>query len=175
MRAKSWGCFYMPMEKRRKWPNSAKRTTFGNLTRSELMSRIHSQGNRTTEVKLARLLRTANLIGWRRKVAMFGKPDFIWPDKKLAVFVDGCFWHGHACGRNLIPHQNRKAWESKISGNQRRDRRVSRFLRKEGWKVIRIWECILAKFPDMCQRRIQRSWSRPTIKIKGPLGSHPNL
>lgn len=140
------------------WPGRSKRvkTTFGGLSRSTLMSRIRSKRNATTELRLIPLLRAARLRGWRRNFPLLGKPDFVFPKQKLAVFVDGCFWHGHGCGRNLKPKCNAALWRKKINGNQRRDRRVTRTLRTVGWRVIRIWECALAKNPETCIRRIQR-------------------
>ena len=153
-----------------RWPGTAKklRTTFGQLSRSELMSRIRSSGNLTTELRLARLLREHGLKGWRRNSTQAGKPDFIWPAIKVAAFVDGCFWHGHRCGRNLTPKRNAKAWREKITNNRRRDRRVSLALERSGWSVVRIWECQLAGKPKWCVARIraaliQRS-VRPVLK-----------
>lgn len=139
------------------WPGDARKelTTFGWLRRGELMSRVRSTGNQTTEKKLALLLRKAGLTGWRRHQPLPGNPDFVWLKFKIALFVDGCFWHGHNCGRNVTPKTNAKAWRDKIERNQARDQRVVRSLRQLGWKVIRIWECRLAKEPDRCLRRIK--------------------
>jgi DNA mismatch endonuclease, patch repair protein len=141
------------------WPGRAKhaKTTFGGLSRSALMSRIRSSRNATTEMRLLALLRAKRLKGWRRNYPLVGKPDFVFPAVKLAVFVDGCFWHGHRCGRNLTPVRNASAWCDKITRNQRRDRRTNRELRALGWSVIRIWECTLAKHPETCVRRIRRA------------------
>jgi DNA mismatch endonuclease (patch repair protein) len=70
---------------------------------------------------------------------VFGRPDFVFPDLKLAVFVDGCFWHG--CPRHFIrPRGNAAFWRKKIAGNKSRDRIVNRTLRRMGWRVLRIWE-----------------------------------
>lgn len=139
------------------WPGDARRelTTFGRLRRGELMSRVRSTGNQTTEKKLAFLLRKVGLTGWRRHQPLPGQPDFVWPKVKVAVFVDGCFWHGHNCGKNVTPKTNAKAWRDKIERNRARDQRVARSLRWLGWKVIRIWECRLTKEPNRCVRRIQ--------------------
>ena len=71
-----------------------------------------------------------------------GKPDFVFRKERLVVFVDGCFWHG--CPTCYIkPKQNAEFWENKIGGNIRRDRKVSRQLRTDGWSVCRVWECKL--------------------------------
>jgi DNA mismatch endonuclease (patch repair protein) len=141
-----------------RWPGNAQkeRTTFGGLRRGELMSRVRSTGNLTTEKRLASLLRAADLAGWRRHQPLHGRPDFIWPKVKVAVFVDGCFWHGHDCSRNVTPRTNANAWRDKIQRNQARDRRVTRVLRDLGWSVVRIWECRLANDPERCVNRIRR-------------------
>ena len=118
------------------------------------MSRIRGKGNKSTELKLLKLLHEHGIAGWRRHQPITGKPDFIFPKQKLAVFVDGCFWHG--CPRCFrIPGQNAEFWEKKIGGNMKRDRKISRLLRAEGWSVCRIWECRLKK-PDSVIRRIRR-------------------
>ena len=118
------------------------------------MSRIRGKGNKSTELKLLKLLREHGITGWRRHQPITGKPDFIFPKQKLAVLVDGCFWHG--CPRCFrAPEQNAEFWEKKIGGNIKRDRKVSRMLRAEGWSVCRIWECRLKK-PDSVIRRIRR-------------------
>jgi DNA mismatch endonuclease (patch repair protein) len=118
------------------------------------MSRVRSKRNATTELKLLSLLRSARLSGWRRDFPLLGNPDFAFPKSKLAVFVDGCFWHGHGCGRNLKPKRNAAMWHAKIVGNRTRDRRITRKLRAAGWSVVRIWECALAKRPAVCVQRI---------------------
>ena len=72
------------------------------------------------------------------------KPDFVFPKLKLAVFVDGCFWHG--CPQHFIqPRGNAAFWRKKIAANRTRDRLVNRTLRKMGWRVLRVWEHGLAK------------------------------
>jgi DNA mismatch endonuclease, patch repair protein len=82
------------------------------------------------------------LTGWRRHYAILGTPDFCWPQKKIAIFVDGCFWHG--CPRCYnSPKSNIEFWKAKIEVNRKRDRKVNRELRIKGWRVIRIWECRL--------------------------------
>jgi len=139
-----------------RWPGNAENecTTFGGLSRGQLMSRVRSKGNKTTEKCLASLLRKARLCGWRRHQALPGRPDFAWPRAKVAVFVDGCFWHGHDCGKNVNPRTNVGAWRKKLEGNKARDRKATRMLRQQGWKVGRIWECQLAKNPVRCVARI---------------------
>jgi len=150
-----------------RWPGDAEkeRTTFGGLSRGRLMARIGSTGNQTTEKRLASLLRKTGLSGWRRHRPLPGRPDFVWPKVKVAVFVDGCFWHGHNCGRNLTPRTNAGAWREKILRTKARDRRTDRLLRREGWTVVRIWECQLTRRPDRCIGRIRKALS---LRAKTP-------
>jgi DNA mismatch endonuclease (patch repair protein) len=72
------------------------------------------------------------------------RPDFVFPKLKLAVFVDGCFWHG--CPRHATkPKNNRVFWQRKLAANRERDRLVNRSLKRAGWQVVRIWECELGR------------------------------
>lgn len=107
--------------------------------RSEVMSRIRGRGNKATELILAKLFRDHRIIGWRRHYPITGKPDFAFPKYRLAVFVDGCFWH--SCPKHATkPKGNKQFWEEKLQANKARDRRVNRELRAKGWRVLRIWE-----------------------------------
>jgi DNA mismatch endonuclease (patch repair protein) len=117
---------------------------FTKTKRSEVMSRIRSHGNRDTELVLVKIFRSHGLTGWRRRQPLFGKPDFIFRAAKVAVFVDGCFWHG--CPVHCrMPQANRPFWRKKLQRNRDRDRLVSRTLRQHGWRVLRIWEHALAR------------------------------
>jgi DNA mismatch endonuclease (patch repair protein) len=143
-----------------RWPGDARRerTTFGGLSRGELMSRVRSRGNITTEKRFASLLRAAKLSGWRRHRSMVGRPDFVWHLARVAVFVDGCFWHGHRCGtKNFAPATNAQAWQEKIARNVSRDRRNTKLLRQQGWIVLRIWECQLVKNPGKCVAKVRKA------------------
>jgi len=150
----------------KKWPGDAEKetTSFGELTRGQLMSRVRSKGNATTELLLAKMLRQAGLAGWRRHLDLLGRPDFAWPDLRVTVFVDGCFWHGHECGKNIRPKTNAESWRAKIEKNKMRDRKVSRALRREGWSVLRIWECNLRTNPQWCISRIRLTLLKRTAK-----------
>ena len=107
--------------------------------RSEVMSKIRGSGNRSTELKAIALFRQGEIHGWRRGKPLPGRPDFCFPVQRLAVFIDGCFWHG--CPRHYRePGSNVIFWRSKIARNRSRDREVTRLLRKSGWRVIRFWE-----------------------------------
>ena len=112
--------------------------------RSALMARVRGVGNASTEQRLARLLREHRINGWRRGAPLAGKPDFIFRAAKVAVFVDGCFWHG--CPRHGRTPKTRVAfWTAKLARNAQRDREVGRAIRERGWRVLRIWEHELAQ------------------------------
>lgn len=130
---------------------------FTKAKRSEVMSRIRGRGNKDTELALANIFREQRITGWRRNQQIFGRPDFIFQKLKLAIFVDGCFWHG--CPKHATqPKNNRMFWRRKLSANRRRDSVVNRALRKAGWRVLRIWEHELAgKNEFRLLRRIQRA------------------
>jgi len=125
--------------------------------RSEVMSLVRSRGNKDTELVLVRLFRQNRIRGWRRHVAMMGKPDFTFREQRLAVFVDGCFWHG--CPKHSRqPKTNRFFWRNKILANIARDRLVNRTLRRLGWKILRIWEHELTRKNEArLLRRIQHA------------------
>jgi DNA mismatch endonuclease (patch repair protein) len=126
---------------------------FSPQKRSQVMSRIRGRGNKDTEVALARLLRLHRISGWRRHQPIVGRPDFIFRKHRVAVFVDGCFWH--RCPKHSnTPANNREFWESKLSANVKRDRAVSAALKKRQWTVIRVWEHDLKVKPRWCVRKI---------------------
>lgn len=142
-----------------KWPTAFKqqKTTFGGLDRSALMSKVKGKGNKSTEKRLSNMLRMGDLKGWRRHLPLPGKPDFSWPKLKIAVFVDGCFWHGHNCGKNISPKTNPEEWASKISRNKERDCQVKSQLVERGWIVVRIWECELKRDPSGSLMKIRHA------------------
>jgi DNA mismatch endonuclease, patch repair protein len=142
-----WAVFYRP-----KMPD-----IFTKAKRSEVMSRIRSRGNKATELALAKLFRRSKITGWRRNQKIFGKPDFTFRQVRLALFVDGCFWHG--CPKHATqPKGNRTFWKNKFARNKARDVLVTRALRRANWRVLRIWEHELAKKNEArLLRRIHRA------------------
>jgi DNA mismatch endonuclease (patch repair protein) len=118
--------------------------TFTKEERSQIMRKVKSSRNKSTELKLINFFKNYSIKGWRRGYNLFGKPDFVFPLTKQAIFVDGCFWHGHNC-RNTKPKDNKDYWQQKISRNKKRDRIVNKTLAANDWTVIRIWECQLKK------------------------------
>lgn len=109
--------------------------------RSEHMSRVRNGGNASTELAIANIMAEAGIGGWEaRPKDIAGKPDFFFRSLGLAVFVDGCFWHGCPICARRVPHNRSDFWATKLADNVRRDRRVTRILRAEGMSVVRIWE-----------------------------------
>jgi DNA mismatch endonuclease (patch repair protein) len=128
---------------------------FTKAKRSDVMSRIRGRENKNTELALIILFRRRGITGWRRNQKIFGKPDFVFPKLKLAVFVDGCFWHG--CPKHgTQPATRRVFWEKKFARNKTRDRLVNRTLRQRGWKILRIWQHEL----------VRRNESRLLIRLR---------
>lgn len=137
------------------------------LLTSRIMAKVRSKGT-GPEIQLQSALRTL-----KRRCALHpsnlpGQPDFAFPRERLAVFVDGDFWHGRQWktrGLSSLESQfsrskNRTYWIQKITRNIRRDRQVSRQLWKLGWHVIRLWESDLNVKPDQCVQRIKRALER---------------
>jgi len=118
--------------------------TFTKEERSQIMRAVKSDGNKSTEIKLIYLFKKHKIGGWRRKHKLFGNPDFVFPQKRLVVFADGCFWHGHSC-RKIKPVDNRQYWDKKINRNKKRDLHVNSILINNRWNVFRIWECEIKK------------------------------
>lgn len=106
------------------------------------MRAVRGSGNISTELRFVSLLRRNKIGGWRRGSLILGRPDFVFVREKLAVFIDGDFWHGHP-SRLRLPNTNVSYWRKKIHNNIKRDRRVDRQLRKSGWTVLRVWESSL--------------------------------
>lgn len=117
---------------------------FDKQTRSNIMKRVRSKGNKSTELSLIEVFRTLGITGWRRNYSVIGHPDFVFLEKRIAVFVDGCFWHGHDC-RNTYPKENAEYWNAKRQRNQQHDLDVTARFESRGWTVLRIWECELKK------------------------------
>lgn len=115
---------------------------FDSKKRSDIMSKVRSNNNKSTELALIKFFKENHITGWKRNYPIKGHPDFVFLDKKIAVFVDGCFWHGHDC-RNTRPSDNAEYWQKKRERNIKHDKEVTAMFENRGWTVIRIWECEL--------------------------------
>ncbi|MGO4409515.1 MULTISPECIES: very short patch repair endonuclease [unclassified Brevundimonas] len=115
--------------------------------RSAVMRRVKGRDT-APELKVRRMLRAAG-IGYRLGgCGLPGRPDLVMKGRKLAVFVHGCFWHGHDCPRGARkPQTNADYWIAKIDRNRARDARVEAELTAAGWRVVTVWECRLRE-PD---------------------------
>ena len=125
--------------------------------RSRIMSRIRSKENRSTELFLRSLLIHHGMRGWRvRPADVLGKPDFVFTKERIAIFVDGEFWHG-APNFKRFPKSRIEYWKPKIEGNRRRDKLVSSSLRHKGWAVLRFWDTDLRDNSSSVINKIQRT------------------
>src|SRR6266446_6597701 len=124
--------------------------------RSWLMSRVRGS-NTLPERIVEKILRGCGIRFRRQDRRLPGTPDITVPDAHVAIFVNGCFWHGHkGCRCSRLPSTRRKFWSNKIQANRRRDQRVRRALRKEGWRVLTIWGCRAGK-PSTLTRALVRA------------------
>ena len=129
---------------------------FQNLTkkRSKAMGAVKGKGNKSTEIKFKMALVRKGIDGWTTHPKdIEGKPDIFFPEQGLAIFLDGCFWHGcPKCGH--IPKNNRPFWKAKIERNKERDEKKRRKLRNKGYSVIKFWEHQINKDLDKCIEKV---------------------
>lgn len=108
--------------------------------RKRTMQAVKSKGTRL-EKRLFATLSGMGISGWKQNaVSITGKPDIAFLNQKIAIFVDGCFWHGCPYCRRKLPETNYEYWERKIDRNIQLAKVYNKQLKREGWKVIRIWE-----------------------------------
>ena len=136
-----------------------KNGTFGNVSkkRSKMMRAVKGQGNKTTERRFRSALISSGSRGWIvRPRDIVGKPDFYFPALQIAVFVDGCFWHGcPKCGH--VPKTNTRFWRAKIQKNQSRDKKITNELKGQGIAVLRFWEHeILSDLKNCTSQLVQK-------------------
>jgi DNA mismatch endonuclease, patch repair protein len=121
--------------------------------RSRIMSRVRAKNTRP-ELTLRRALWAAGVRGWRCHVrSIAGTPDIAWAGRRVAVFVDSAWWHGHAS--RWTPGRLPGEWDSKISANRDRDRLVNARLASEGWTVVRIWDFEIVSDLAGCVERVK--------------------
>jgi DNA mismatch endonuclease, patch repair protein len=124
--------------------------------RSENMRNIRGQ-NTSPELAVRKLCREIGFSGYRiHRKELPGKPDIVWLGRKQAIFVHGCFWHGHDCPEGIRkPKSNRSYWIPKIKRNQQRDAENIRSLHAAGWNVLVIWECEIPEQRYLCQKLLK--------------------
>jgi DNA mismatch endonuclease (patch repair protein) len=140
--------------------------------RTRNMSAIRSRGNKSTEKAVRFRMIRAGLRGWKLCAdGLPGKPDFVFEEARVVVFLDGCYWHGcPKCYR--APTSNTGYWSEKYKRNKARDRRVGRELRSEGWRVVRIWEHEIEKSPAKVVEKIRAlALSQPSARLSATAGT----
>lgn len=117
---------------------------YDSAKRSAIMSRVRGTGNRSTELRLIAIFQKYAISGWRRNQQLPGRPDFIFRRERVAVFVDGCFWH-RCPVHGSRPVANALFWEKKLNANVSRDTLVNKVLQRMGWQVLRVWQHEITK------------------------------
>ena len=124
--------------------------------RSQVMSRILAK-NTKPELKVRKILTD---LGCRYRLhvkSLPGKPDIVLRRYSTVIFVHGCFWHLHSCCRDgTIPKSRTEYWREKLLKNKTRDRKNMQMLRREGWKVLRLWECEVENNPKNAAKKIRQ-------------------
>ncbi len=122
--------------------------------RSRIMAQVKSK-NTKPEMTVRRLLHG---LGYRYRLHrkdLPGKPDLVFPSRRKAVFINGCFWHGHVnCDKARLPSSNRDYWQTKLRRNRERDERNLALLQESGWGTMVVWECELADLDAVSQHLI---------------------
>lgn len=146
----------------RKLRKKLKGGKFDNVSpqRSKIMSSIRGKGNHSTEILFRMALTRAAIKGWKvNPGGIVGKPDFLFPEANIIVFVDGCFWHGcPKCGH--IPKTNNAFWKAKINRNRQRDTATKKTLQESGYYVIRVWEHEIRDGVDECVKKLKKMASK---------------
>jgi len=127
---------------------------YSRVKRAQVMRAVRSAGT-APEIIVRRLI-------WRlggrcrlNRADLPGKPDLVLPGRRLAIFVHGCFWHGHDCARGArTPKANRDYWVAKIARNRGRDAAAHEALQARGWRVETVWECELRDMPALTSRAV---------------------
>jgi len=126
--------------------------TFTKEVRSKIMAKVKSE-NTVPEIMLRKQLYSKGVryrINYR---SLEGNPDVVIPSKKIAIFIDGCFWH--KCPKCFgLPDSNKEYWRKKIEKNVERDKKANKALKLKGWRVIRIWEHEIRKDLERSVKRI---------------------
>lgn len=128
---------------------------FSKEERSRIMARVKGRDT-APERRVRSMLHRMGCRFRLHRADLPGRPDVALPGRRAAVFVHGCFWHGHAgCRRSARPSSRRAYWNKKIDGNIARDARDRRALRRLGWRILVVWECEL-RDPGRLERRLRR-------------------
>lgn len=138
------------------------------LTREQRSRNMSAVRNRNTAPELL-ARKAAHRLGLRFRLHrsdLPGSPDFVLPKHRTAVFVHGCFWHGHGCSRSKLPQTNVRFWTDKIGKNRLRDAKAEAALRRDGWRVQIVWQCELRNL-DTALARLSAVAKRLRNKVGG--------
>lgn len=152
---------------------------FDKKTRSRIMKAVRTAGT-DPEERLAIALRACGFKFRQNDETVFGKPDFVFRRARLAVFVDGDFWHGRAWfERGAVPSTNARFWIGKFERNSRRDRLVDRVLRRSGWSVMRLWASDVRRRPAASAAKVRARLRRLVLRGRpfpqGPAQKRPRV
>jgi DNA mismatch endonuclease (patch repair protein) len=145
------------------------------LTPAERSHRMSLIKSRDTKPELA-IRRALHAVGYRYRIhvaKLAGRPDIVFGPRRVVVFVNGCFWHGHRCATGHIPKSNSAFWQRKIDANRNRDSRHIRQLRTSGWKVVIVWECEV-KQKGGVEREVARIGALLSRRQTRKAGGHDN-
>ena len=143
---------------------------YGPEKRSAVMRRVKGK-NTTPELAVRRLLTSLGARYRLHRADLPGKPDIVLGPRRLAIFVHGCFWHGHGCARGArIPKANRDYWLAKVARNRARDAASRTALEAAGWRVETVWECELKDAAALRTRA--QGWLTPSLPRKLPVSSN---
>jgi DNA mismatch endonuclease, patch repair protein len=132
-------------------------------TRSRIMSRVRGKDTRL-ELRFRRALWAAGVRGWRCHVRnVFGKPDLAWQGRRVAVFLDSAWWHGHPS--RWAPGRLSNWWDDKIQRNRARDEEVTQRLVDEGWTVVRLWDFEVETEIDRCVERVRAALAAAVVAV----------
>lgn len=121
--------------------------------------RANKGAGTSIETILGKAMWKAGLRYRKNVTTIFGKPDFVFKGRKIAVFCDGEFWHGRHWEQRKLDHKsNKQFWIAKIERNIERDREVTETLENDGWKVLRFWETDIKKNIHHCIAQVQQTY-----------------
>jgi len=124
------------------------------------MSKVRSKNTKPEEI-VRKYLFSQGFRYRKNDKNLPGTPDIVLPKYKTAIFVNGCFWHGHNCPKGKLPETNKEKWRKKIDENKKRDEKNYKLLKENGWKVIIVWECEIKN-----KNLLEKFYKDITIKIK---------
>jgi DNA mismatch endonuclease (patch repair protein) len=143
---------------------------FDKVTRSAVMRRVKGR-NTSPELVVRKALTRLGARYRLHRSDLPGAPDIVLPGRRLALFVHGCFWHGHDCARGArVPKQNRDYWVAKVARNRARDAKNRVALEDAGWRVETLWECDL-KDPQALEARLKVLLAKPALPPSPRCGS----